>query len=354
MFSPDPPVEPKLVTIGVPFYKRLDYLPNVLRMVAAQDYPSVELIISANGENGPKVREIIEANYRGAYRFRENPSTVNMAVHFNQIIREATGEYFHLLNDDDEMSPNFVSELVKQLELYPEASLAYARLEIINKEGVVVRKSKDNLPVILSGPEFVRATWERREFDYYNVEGFLTRTKLWQQNGGYPVFTSGNHTDNASVIKLCLDHHVVFSSKCVSRHRVHSEGCGWTISMKELAGDSKDFLRWLDVDQTIQEFAAKNFRQWQDLKRVLVRMTWETYLWRWRDIYRYRLTTLQWIREAFRMPFLPAYYKQVICVFRDTAIASVKRLWTHQPEERRDFFQESKDSDNPTGSNEGG
>ena len=83
-----------------------------LRMVAAQDYPSIELLISANGENGTKVREIIEANYRGAYRFRENPSTVNMAVHLNQIIHEASGDYFHLLNDDDEMSPNFISELV--------------------------------------------------------------------------------------------------------------------------------------------------------------------------------------------------------------------------------------------------
>ena len=206
-----PSVRQKLVTIGVPFYKRLDYLPSVLRMVAAQDYPSIELIISANGENGTRVREIIEANYRGAYRFRENPSTVNMTVHFNQIIREASGEYFHLLNDDDEISPNFVSELVRQLELHPEASLAYARLEIINNEGVVIRKSNENLPTILSGPDFIRATWQRYEFNYQNVEGFITRTKLWQENGGYPVFTTGNHTDNASVIKLCLNHHVVFS-----------------------------------------------------------------------------------------------------------------------------------------------
>jgi glycosyltransferase involved in cell wall biosynthesis len=354
MIENEPSVRPKLVTIGVPFYKRLDYLPNVLNMVAAQDYPSIELIISDNGQNGMKIREIIEANYRGAYKFRQNPSTVNMSVHFNQIIREASGDYFHLLNDDDEISPNFVSELVGQLELHPEASLAYARLEIINKEGVVVRKSKDNLPVILSGPDFIRATWERCEFNYYNVEGFITRTKLWQQNGGYPVFTSGNHTDNASVIKLCLDHHVAFSSKCVSRHRVHPEGCGWTVSMKAFAADSNDFLLWLDSDPTIQRFAARHFEQWQDLKRALVRMTWETYLWRWRDIYKYRLTTFEWVREAFRMPLLSAYYKKVAFIFWATAKGRVKRLFTHRFEERHDFFQESKSSDVRINGNEGG
>ena len=75
-------------------------------------------------------------------------------MHLNQIIREASGEYFHLLNDDDEISSNFVSELVGQLELHPEASLAYARLEIINKEGVVVRKSKDNFPSDCFGARF--------------------------------------------------------------------------------------------------------------------------------------------------------------------------------------------------------
>ena len=51
----------KLVSIGVPIYKRLEYLPSILKMVYAQDYPSIELIISDNGQNGTKVREIIEA-----------------------------------------------------------------------------------------------------------------------------------------------------------------------------------------------------------------------------------------------------------------------------------------------------
>ena len=69
MIENEPSVRPKLVTIGVPFYKRLDYLPNVLRMVAAQDYPLIELIISANGENGARVQEIIKANYMGLIDF---------------------------------------------------------------------------------------------------------------------------------------------------------------------------------------------------------------------------------------------------------------------------------------------
>jgi glycosyltransferase involved in cell wall biosynthesis len=337
---------PKQVSIGVPIYRRLEYLPSVLKMVGSQDYPAIELIISDNGQNGTKVREIVEAQYHRPYRFRQNPSTVDVTQHHNQIIREASGEYFHLLSDDDEISPNFVSELVKQLERHPEATLAYARLEIINNDGIVVRKSKENLPLTLSGPDFVRAIWQSNEFGFYNIEGFLTQTRLWKDAGGYPNFIKGNFTDNAVVIKLCLNHHVVFSSECAYRHRVHPEGLGWTASMKELAAASREFLRWLDDDPTIQQFAAANFNQWQDLKQVLVRMTWWTYLWRWRDIYQHKLSAAHWAREAFRMPFIPAYYRRVASIFRDTAKARVKRLLANQPEDQRDFFQGARKSSN--------
>ena len=39
-----------------------------------------------------------------------------MHEHFNQLVQEATGEYFVLLCDDDQISANFVTELVAVLE----------------------------------------------------------------------------------------------------------------------------------------------------------------------------------------------------------------------------------------------
>lgn len=44
----------KLVTIGIPIYRRLEYLPQVLKIVEEQDYPSIELLVSDNGMNGTK------------------------------------------------------------------------------------------------------------------------------------------------------------------------------------------------------------------------------------------------------------------------------------------------------------
>lgn len=329
----------KLVSIGVPIYRRLEYLPNVLEMVGAQDYPNVELIVSDNGKNGTKVRDMIESRYRRLYRFRQNPETVNIAAHFNQIINEATGYYYATLNDDDEISPNFVSELVQKMESHPEASVAFARQETVNKDGVVLKTSNANVPEILSGPEFIKATWERYEFGFTNVESFLAKTEPLKQIGGYTNFPGGNYSDDSTVIRLCLENYVVLSSKCAYRHRIHEGGYGWNISMKELAGACRGFLAFLDQDPTVRRFAAAQPEEWRKLKSVLSRMSWGTYFWRWRDVYRSRMTGMQWITAAFALPFSQGYYGQVAAVLRDAAKSRLKRAVGGHPElPKEDFF----------------
>jgi len=52
-----------VVTIGVPVYKRLGFLANVLRSIGEQDYPAIEVIVSDNGLNG---EELTETNVLGA------------------------------------------------------------------------------------------------------------------------------------------------------------------------------------------------------------------------------------------------------------------------------------------------
>lgn len=47
----------RLVTIAIPVYRRLNYLPGVLSAVALQNYDEIELIVSDNGQNGTAVED---------------------------------------------------------------------------------------------------------------------------------------------------------------------------------------------------------------------------------------------------------------------------------------------------------
>ena len=155
-----------LVSIGVPVYKRLSFLPNVLNSVSHQDYSNLELIVSDNGMNGAQLSTIIREHYPGQFKLRQNAQIEPMSTHFNQIINAASGKYFMLLCDDDEISPNYVSELVALLEQNRHASIGLSRQEIMDEGGTVIRCSSDNVPPLLSGPDFIRAAWETHQYKY--------------------------------------------------------------------------------------------------------------------------------------------------------------------------------------------
>lgn len=329
----------KLVTIGLPIYKRLEYLPHILEIVAAQDYPNIELIVSDNGMNANRVLDSVEDHYRRPYRFRQNPATVNISQHFNQIIHEATGEYFVMLCDDDEISPNYVTELVHQLERHPQANIAFARQENIDENGVVIRKSSVTLPELLSGPDFIHAMWGRFEFGFDLVATFLARTEAIKACGGYPDFARGSHIENVLVTKFCLNSHVAFSSGCVFRWRVIESSFGWSGTVAEFAEATCGFLEFLKTDPVIREFTVTHPDQGSEIRNCLEHMAWQEYYCRWMDIYRKTLSPLPWARAAFALPFIPAYYQKVAYTLMRAAIKSLKirrpgllRVCGQQPE----------------------
>ncbi len=300
----------KLVTVGIPVYKRLQYLPRVLEVVTSQDYPNIELIVSDNGMNGGAVQEILKRHYPTA-RFRQNAETVDIITHFNQIIHQASGDYYVPLQDDDEISSNYVSELVKLLERYPQASFAMGVQETIDEAGVFLRKSSESVPELLSGTDFVRAVWETHEYKFEALSTFLVRTQDLRAAGGFPDFWKGTSSDDALIVRLCLDRFVALSPRCAYRKRFFGASYGYAMTAADLARGIKDFLKFLDRDPVIIQFARRQPSAWAGIKRVLVDKSWKTYYYRWIDIYRGRLSTLQWVRAGFSLPLIPEYYKAV-------------------------------------------
>lgn len=300
-----------LVTIGIPIYTRLGYLPNVLRSVIAQDYPAIELIISDNGLNGAKVPEIVGRHYQKPVRFRQNSAIGSMSTHFNQIIAEASGKYFMILCDDDEISPNFVSEMVAIFERYSEASVALSKQEIMDESGKVIRSSSGNLPPIVTGPEFIHGLWRTSQYEFAGLASFFSRTEDLRACGGYPEFWRGHSHDDALVVKLCVDNYVAMSSRCTFRFRVYEASLGLSISMDDIARATRESLHFMASDPKLVQFAAAHPVEWLKVKDIVERMFWGCYYDRWNSIYRRRLSTAAWLKAAFSLPFIPAYYRAV-------------------------------------------
>lgn len=296
----------RLVTIGVPVYRRLNYLPGVLNAVARQDYADIELIVSDNGQNGTTVRDIVAEHYPRPYRLRQTDVTVDLPTHHHQVLAEATGEYFVWLADDDLIGDTFVSELVPLLERDPGVTVAIARQEVIDTQGMVLRRSSDQVPHRLAGDDFIES-WTA--YGYENYSTVLARTRDVRRCGGYGDFPSGTASDDALLIKLCLMGAVAFSTRCTFQYRWHESSYGFSMKPERLAADIRLFLTFLDTDPMIAAYASRCPERWARMKREHVRMMCGAYLERWKAMYRGRLSTLEWVRAAFAMPPIPTYYR---------------------------------------------
>ena len=125
-----------LVSIGLPVYNESEFIEQSLLALLNQDYPNLEIIISDNGSNDG-TNEIIEKLCSNDARVLFHCFDENQGVHanFNHVLKRATGKYFMWASGHDYWSSNLVSECVRLLEIYPEATIAFGTTEWIDVQG---------------------------------------------------------------------------------------------------------------------------------------------------------------------------------------------------------------------------
>jgi GT2 family glycosyltransferase len=325
-----------LVTIAVPLHKRLHFLPDVLQSVAAQDYPEIELLISDNGLNGPELRQLVEQHYPRPYAFRRNEVIEEvMSEHFNQLVEEASGKYFVLLCDDDEIGSGFVSKMVDVLESDPEVGVAIPNVELMNEAGKPVSAEeaeqlpygrpelKQLPPETFSGEEFVRM-WAGSSNRFTIFVTTMARTAEIQAVGGYPLMPTGD--DDAVALKLSLGRKAAFCKDAVFHWRVYEASGGLAISPSILAADIKRWLVFLDSDPVLRKYAAANPEEWPQIREIMRHKAWGTYRRRWKTMYCERMGRLEWLRAGFAMPFVPEYYRWLSGYLLKLGLSYPKRI----------------------------
>jgi glycosyltransferase involved in cell wall biosynthesis len=314
----------KTVTIGVPVFKRLSLLPSALRSVAAQDYPDIELLVSDNGENGPELEDLVREHYPRPFRMRRNEVTEPvMSRHFNQIVDSATGDYFVLLCDDDEIGPTFVSALAAPLERDPEIGVALPYVDVMDEEGRSQPRQVEHPPESFSGVEFVRM-WARGGYSFWNFVTVMARTADVRAVGGYPAMPTGD--DDALVLKLALGRVVAYSRDAVFRNRWYESSHGLAIDPWELAADIRSWLDFLEEDPVLREFAKKDPAAWPEVRGLMRGKAWKTFRHRYKTMYRDRMKGLDWVRAGFALPYIGEYYRWLIPYLLRVGVTLPKRL----------------------------
>lgn len=210
-----------MISILLPAYKS-KYLREAIESVLTQTYKDWELII-VNDKSPQPIDKVVSKYHDSRIRYFVNEVNIggsNPVANWNRCLSYAKGEYLTLLCDDDLFKPNFLEEMMKLAEKYPQCSVFRSGVEIIDADN----KAFDFYP---SSPE-----WESCE-DYMwhvfrgyrcqTVTEWFYRTKKIRELGGYVSLPLAWYSDFLSTFKFSIQGGIASTSKHLVSFRMSGE-----------------------------------------------------------------------------------------------------------------------------------
>ncbi|MBS1806462.1 MAG: glycosyltransferase family 2 protein [Acidobacteria bacterium] len=131
------------LTIAIPTLNRAELLGRAIESALAQTSHEVEVIVSDNASTDKTPEILAPYAARGVRIFRQ-PNTIPASQNGTFLMREARGEFFVGLSDDDYLEPEFAAKVLALYDRHPELSFVYT--------GCAVHYEEIQVPALV-GPE---------------------------------------------------------------------------------------------------------------------------------------------------------------------------------------------------------
>jgi glycosyltransferase involved in cell wall biosynthesis len=174
------------VSIGLPVYNGMPYLPDAIESLLAQDHANLEIVISDNASTDGTAEycERISAQ-DPRVRYHRFDTNVGAAVNFRRCFDLSEGEYFAWAAHDDRLDPSFVSTCLAALECRPDAAMCTPAHRIIDESGrhLEVRREPAGLAAADVSTRLHAHLWRRGWLTLYG----LTRRRYLELAGPPPA-----------------------------------------------------------------------------------------------------------------------------------------------------------------------
>lgn len=104
------------LTIAIPTYNRCDLLRQTLNSVIEQLVEGIEIIVSDNASTDGTEEMVKEYCKKTNIRYFRNSKNLGMDKNFLNCLKNAEGEYIHLLSDDDILLPGAIKKILFLIE----------------------------------------------------------------------------------------------------------------------------------------------------------------------------------------------------------------------------------------------
>ncbi len=136
-----------LITVGIPTYNRLSGLRRAVESALGQDCGDLEVLIADNAStDGTEDYCRVLAEQEPAVRYMRSPLNRGPTANFNTVLRNAEGDHFLFLSDDDWLHPSYASRCLAFLRAHPDHAMAGGRPRYVREDGATAAGRPIDLP----------------------------------------------------------------------------------------------------------------------------------------------------------------------------------------------------------------
>lgn len=246
------------ITIAIPTYKRNHLIKNALDSALNQkDFDNYEVIIVDNDDdfNNKELENILKKYNNEKISYYKNEKNIGMFGNWNRCIELAKGEYISILNDDDWLELNFLSEVSKYIDgkrgIYTETIINDLRE---TKPIVIESNLKKIVKNLYNSVKSIKKTRKLKimDFFYWNRSfgslGILFNKDAMIDLGGYneDFFPS---TDYFFHVNYCLKYKILLLKKKLCNYRIEENE-----SMKKSTA-----ILWIEQGKNFRNFLIKEY-----------------------------------------------------------------------------------------------
>lgn len=129
-----------LISVIIPVYNRENHIKKCLETITNQSYKNLEIIVVNDGSTDSSMS--IAKQYIDLIKIIDHPKNQGLSAARNTGIDNATGEYIHFMDDDDEVNLEFYEKLLKA-SVETDADMAccsFINQQLLSKSQIITKK----------------------------------------------------------------------------------------------------------------------------------------------------------------------------------------------------------------------
>jgi glycosyltransferase involved in cell wall biosynthesis len=225
-----------LISVVIPTYNSMKYLPKAIESVLTQTYKNFELIV-VNDASTDETEKYLSTMRHPKLTIIHHKTNKKLPTTLNTGFKKAKGEYFTWVSADNLCTKNFLSEMVKQLKYFKDAKFIYSDYFLINDKGEFMKDYQSGAAVhdgIFDGGG-ARYSFRKSIIENGGVAAFLYHKSCLRDIGKYDKDLVGTEDWDYWIRIAQLNPMMPYIPKPLMQYRIHSESM--TFKMKNTVAE---------------------------------------------------------------------------------------------------------------------